>query len=318
MFGFRADGYLIKDIDPIVALTPYIMPMRCDAQVMMDFELDFEKLARYIVDQGNLGHKVTFMDILIASYVRTVAELPELNRFIVNKRTYTRKYLTVSFTILKDSKDGKIEENAVKCYFDPRDNIYDVCDRVKDQITEGRKEDASNNTMQVAKIFVRPVLVNTLLGLVRLLDRYGLLPKELIDASPFHTSMFLTNMASIGMPAVKHHIYNFGTTSMFWSIGTPRRTVTAGVDGKAKRRRVLPIGVVADERIAAGRVYAMMCAKMMQYLNEPSLLEAPCNVVKYDEGHVYGLPKPKRHFWSRQKGVETVEEKQEENQTASM
>ena len=33
MFGRRADGKLLKKIDPIIALTPYLMPMRCDAQV---------------------------------------------------------------------------------------------------------------------------------------------------------------------------------------------------------------------------------------------------------------------------------------------
>lgn len=43
-----------------------------------------------------------------------------------------------------------------------------------------------------------------------------------MDALPFHTSLFVTNMASIGMTRVYHHIYNFGDTTMFLSLGLPR------------------------------------------------------------------------------------------------
>ena len=48
MFGFRADGRRIGDIDPIVQITPYLMPMRCDAQVFLQHEVDYEMLTRYI------------------------------------------------------------------------------------------------------------------------------------------------------------------------------------------------------------------------------------------------------------------------------
>lgn len=303
MFGHRADGYLVKKIDPIVALTPYLMPMRCDAQVMLHFDVAYEKLARYIVEQGAKGYKLSFMDIVIASFVRTVAELPELNRYIINKRTYARKTLSVSFAVLQKNADrpSEVAENTVKCYFDPRDTIYDVADRIENIIREGRNEEMDNATLKLAKLLLRPVLANLVVGFARLTDRYGIMPKYIINASPFHTSLFLTNMASIGMPAVNHHIYNFGSTTMFWSIGTPKRTLELEADGSVKRRRTLPLGVTADERVAPGRVFAMMCARMLRYLDNPSLLETPPEVVNYDEGHDYGLPKPKHHFWSRGK-----------------
>lgn len=308
MFGHRSDGYLVKDIDPIVALTPYIMPMRCDAQVMLNFEADYERLARYVVAQGDKGHKISFMEILIAAFVRSVAELPELNRFIVNKRTFARKYLSVSFAVLKNSSSNKVEENTVKCYFDPNDTLYDVADRVQEVVADARKEDADNSTLAIAKMLMRPMIANPVVWYARLADRYGIMPKFILDASPFHTSLFVTNMASIGMPAVNHHIYNFGTTSMFWSIGTPKRRVEIGADGAPRRKRYMPIGVTADERVAPGRVFAMMCANILRYLDNPSLLEEPPQMVAYDEEHEYGLPKPKRHFWSREKGNRVVEE----------
>ena len=123
--------------------------------------------------------------------------------------------------------------------------------------------------------------------MIRFLDRYGLIPGAILDASPFHTSMFVTNMASIGMPAVKHHIYNFGTTSMFFSIGMVERSVTVGPDGKATRKRMLPLGVVADERICAGAIYARLVDGVMKGLNNPAILETPARNVRYEEGQVY-------------------------------
>ena len=67
--------------------------------------------------------------------------------------------------------------------------------------------------------------------------------------------MFIANMASIGMPAVNHHIYNFGTTSLFLGSGAIQR---GGTDGKGNpvRKRWLPIGVVADERVCEGSTTA--------------------------------------------------------------
>lgn len=289
MFGHRADGRLVRDIDPIIALTPYIMPMRCDAQVMLDMKIPFEKLVRYIAEKSTEDRKISFMEIVIAAYVRSVSEYPELNRFIQHKRIYARTQLTVSFALLQNTGSDKIMENTVKVYFKPDDTIFEVVDRVNRIISENREVEQQNATMKVAKLLLNPVLANAVVCLGRFLDNHGLLPRYLLDASPFHTSMFITNVASIGLPAVKHHIYNFGTTSMFWSIGCPEKIVTVK-DGVAVRSRVLPVGAVVDERIAEGAMFSRLYASMMKYLTDPELLETPPETVHFDEGNVYGLP----------------------------
>ncbi len=294
MFGRRADGKLLKKIDPIIALTPYLMPMRCDAQVFLNLKLDYEKIARYIVEQGQKGNKITFMEIIIAAYVRVISELPEINRFVANKRLYARTQLTVSFVLLKDTGDvNKIEENTVKCYFDPKDTIFDVAERVSQAIEQNRREEADNSTMKLARLLLNPILANTVVFAARFLDRYGIMPKYIMDASPFHTSMFFTQMASIGMPAVNHHIYNFGTTSLFVSMGSVIRETSVGPDGKASRKRYLPVGITADERICAGAVYAKLVNRIMYYINDIKLLETPPETVAFEENNAYSLPKPK-------------------------
>ncbi len=303
MFGRRADGRALRKIDPIVALTPYLMPMRCDAQVFMNFKFDYEKMARYIVEKGGEGVKITFLEMLIAAFVRGVAEYPEINRFIVNKRMYARNQLAVSFVTLRDTGDSdKIEENTVKCLFDPRDTIFDVAKRVEAIIDEGRHSE-DGDTLAVARLLMNPILANTVVSLARFLDRYGIMPKMLLHASPFHTSVFITHMASIGMPAVNHHIYNFGTTTMFFSIGSIERTVSFDKEGKVVRKRMLPIGVTADERICAGATYAKFVARVMEYMNNPSLLETPPQKVNFEEDRAYGLPAPKKRLKHEKKNL---------------
>lgn len=306
MFGRRVDGRVLKKIDPIVALTPYLMPMRCDAQVFLNYRLDYEKMARYIVEQGNQGHRFTFLELLIAAFVRVVSELPDVNRFVSNKRLYARTQLTVSFVALKQTDDvNNVEENTVKCYFDPRDTIFDVAERVGAAIEAARKEEVDNSTMKVAKLLLNPILANIVVHAARFLDRYGIMPNYIQDASPFHTSLFLTHMGSIGMPAVNHHIYNFGTTSLFFSMGSVIRENVIAPDGKVTRKRYLPIGITADERICAGATYAKMVARMVQLLENPSLLETPPETVTFEEGNAYTrpMPKEKRHKKEKQQSI---------------
>jgi len=268
----------------------------------LNYKLDYEKMARYIVEQGGKGNKFTFMEIIIAAFVRVVSELPEVNRFITNKRLYARTQLTVSFVLLKETEDpNAIEENTVKCYFDPFDTIFDVAERVNNAIEQNRREEADNSTMKVAQLLLNPVLANTVVAAARFLDRYGIMPKYILDASPFHTSMFFTQMASIGMPAVNHHIYNFGTTSLFVSMGSVVRETTPGPDGKMIRKRYLPIGITADERICAGAMYARLVNRVMHYINNPELLETPPESVRFEENNAYSLPKPKQKRFSRKK-----------------
>ena len=204
MFGFRPDGRRVSSIDPIVGITPYLMPMRCDAQVFLQHRVDYELLTRYIAAQAAKGEKITFMQIITAAFVRTVAQHPEINRFILNKQFFARNMCAVSFTMLKNPQNAEMGETAVKVKYDLTDTIYDVRDRMEKVINANRGEDKKNFADKLAKaVLVVPGLATGIVALVRLLDRYGLCPGALLDELPFHTSMYITNNASIGL----HHGY---------------------------------------------------------------------------------------------------------------
>ena len=295
MFGFRPDGRRVKDIDPIVRITPYLMPMRCDAQVFLQHKADYELMARYIARKGAEGEKITFMQIIIAAFVRTVSQHPDINRYIMNKQFFSRNNCTVSFTMLKDMTNPDAGETAVKIKFDLTDTIFDVRDRMMKVVEASRGEENQNFVDKLVKLlFAIPGLPTALVALVRLLDRYGLCPGALLDELPFHTSMYITNNASIGLHHVNHHIYNFGSTSLFFGMGTLER-VAVVEKGATRMKRFLPIGITADERVCSGAHYAQFFGMMNHLLHHPEELEVPPESVRYDpkcEYHVAKVEKP--------------------------
>ena len=305
MFGFRPEGRRVKDMDPIVRMMPYIMPMRCDAQVFLDYDVDYDTLMRFIAQKTREGAKITFMELVVAAFVRAVYQVPEINRFIMNKQYYNRKELTVSFTLLLDTPDGSIKENAVKIFFDPSDTIFDVSARMKSVVTANRHEETAGFLLKLVNALLKvPGLPNAVVGLVKLLDRYGLCPKALLDALPFHTSMFITNNASIGLMRVYHHIYNFGNTSVFFGMGVPKRFNTVDGKGNVVRKAQLPIGITVDERVCAGATYAKFFAVMKQCFLHPETLEAPPEKVYYNEGVEFHVPKPENVFVPKKESAE--------------
>lgn len=291
MFGFRPDGRRVTGIDPTVRITPYIMPMRCDAQVFLQHKVDYELMARYIAKKSAEGEKITFMQIIIAAFVRTISQNPEINRFIMNKQFFSRKNCSVSFTMLKEQQNPDAGETAVKIKFDLTDTIFDVRDRMNAVIDASRGVENKNFVDKLLGIlFAVPGLPTAIVQLVRLLDRYGICPGALLDELPFHTSMYITNNASIGLHHVNHHIYNFGSTSLFFGMGTLER-VAVVEKGETRMKRFLPIGITADERVCSGAHYSKFFGLMSYLLNHPEELETPPESVRFENKCEYHVPK---------------------------
>ncbi len=293
MFGRRHEGRRVRNLDPIIEAMPYLMPMRCDAMVFLGHDLEYEPLMRYIAEKARTEKiKITFMELVIAAYVRAISQVPEINRFIINKQYFNRTELTCSLVVLMDTEDDSVKENTIKIRFDPSDTIYDVRARVTKKIEENRKIEDVGGAIRIAKVVLKiPGLTSLIVWTARTLDRYGILPGFLIDELPFHTSMFLTNNASIGLKSVFHHIYNFGNTSAFMAIGTPDRRYKMDAKGNTVRYATIPIGVTVDERVCGGATFAKMFKIMKQCLKNPKLLETPPEKVYYNEGAEYHEPK---------------------------
>ena len=295
MFGRRPDGRRLKNQDPIVQITPYLMPMRCDAQVFLEHKADYEKLSRYIVKKAQEGEKITFMQILVAAYVRAISNNPEVNRFIFNKQYYVRNNCSVSYTVLKDPQNTDSNETTVRIEFDLTDTVFDVRDRMNDAVEKSRKTEDGDFVIKLARALLAvPGLATLVTGLVKLLDRYGIAPSVLMKELPFYSGMFITNNGSIGLHHPFHHIYNFGDVSLFIGMGSILKEATVE-DGKARMKRWLPLGMTADERVCSGAHYAAFFFDVMKYLEHPEELENPPEHVRFEQGVEYHVPKIKKN-----------------------
>lgn len=292
MFGRRPDGRRLKHLDPIIQITPYLMPMRCDAQVFLEHKADFEKLNRYIAQKGREGQKITFMQILVAAYVRAISSHPEINRFIFNKQYFARNNCSVSYTVLIDPQDHDSNETTVRILFDLTDTIFDVRDRMNDAVAKSRKTEDGDFVIKLASTLLGvPGLATLVTGLVRLLDRYGIAPPALVRELPFYSGMFITNNASIGLHHPLHHIYNFGDVSLFIGMGSVLKEAFVEPDGKVRMRRWLPLGITADERVCSGAHYAAFFADILRLLDNPEELETPPENVRFEQGVEYHVAK---------------------------
>ncbi len=294
MFGRRPDGRRIKGIDPVVRITPYIMPMRCDAQVFLKHRVDLDVLFDYVRRQKlEKGEQISYMQIIIAAYVRAISRNPTVNRFIVNKQLFARNNCSAAFTLLKDPGDIDKGEAVVKIKFDLTDTIYDVRDRVNAAVAANRGADAAPGFVDklLAFVFSVPGLPTIIVGLIKLLDRYGIAPSVLMDELPFYVGMYITNTASIRLHDVNHHLYNFGNVGLFFGMGMEEK-VTVLENGEARMKRFLPVGITADERVCSGAHYARFFKDITHFLRHPELLEQPPEEVRFDEKMEYHEPKP--------------------------
>ena len=264
----RSDGVLVKNADPIYLIIPYVIQKRYDSMNMITLEIPVEPMQKYIKTLREEGQTISYMSILIAAYIRTVLEFPKLNRFIKNKRIYDRNEFCISLVVLKDDY-----ETMSKIYFDLTDTIFTVRDKVEEYISQNRSSANSNETDDLIKSLTRfPVLLNITFFMYRLLDEIGLLPKKLIDSSPFHASLLFSNLASIRTNHIFHHVYEFDTTSIAITMGNMHE-VPMRTKNEVKMKRCIPLGIVMDERICSGKYFSQAYRRFTAYLADPALLE---------------------------------------------
>lgn len=273
MFGHRSDGRKIKTLPAFFKVIPSVMLERNDSQVLYKQDIPIKYLDEYIDNKAKEGIKIAYMHIIYAAIVRVIAERPRLNRFVMNGTTYARNKIYVSLAIKKNLTDDGVE-TTTKIEYQGTETIFDIKQKLDAIIEQNKEVEANNETDKLAKTLglIPTGLIRVAVKFLKFLDRHGLLPKAIIKASPFHTSVFLTNVGSLGIDTIYHHLYNFGTTSMFFSMGKKKKSFIYE-DEEIKEEKCITIAFVGDERICDGFYYANSFKSLFRYLKKPELLE---------------------------------------------
>jgi len=253
------------------------MRTRVDAHDYFTERVDIGKAESWLRSLRDRGHPgIGYLHLWIAALVRTMSQKPRLNRFVAGQRIYARNEITISLAIKKRLHEDS-PETTVKLRFDPRATVFDVAATLEAALGENKKEETKNDTDRTARLFmlVPGSALRFLMWVLRSLDYHGLLPKMLRDASPFHTSAFVTDLGSLGIKPIYHHLYDFGTTSLFIAFGSKERENVLASDGTVVERKFMTVKVVNDERICDGHYYASAFRYFLGLIRDPALLERP-------------------------------------------
>lgn len=284
--GDRTDGWKVKFNDPTYQIVPHIMPTRVDAQVFFEEELNTEALDKFVRQQRRENPEMPELSrliVLMAAATRAFARYPKINRFCAGKQVYARNHFCISLT-LKKSMSNDANDATIKPKFMPNYTLKQVYDVVLDALSDQKGEDAQNNVTGsfVDKITSVPQWILKLVVAYanRRNNKKGL-PQLLLDVSPFNTSVYITDIGSTGIGSVYHHIYNFGTTSVFIAMGRRQKKVVLDENGEPKNINTIVFRYVVDERSCDGFYYAKTVRYISHLLNHPEeLLEPPKEVVE--------------------------------------
>ena len=276
-FGDRKDGRLIRSLPAFSRFIPYIMPTRNDATNLYEESMEVSDVDRRLRRLRVEGYKgIGILHFMIAAYIRLVSMLPGLNRFVVGRRIYAANDIVVVMTV-KRTLAIDATETTIKVHFDPTDTIFDVYRKLNEKIDEIKATDEHNNTEDVAEALSRlpRIILRLAIRILRMMDYFGWIPESLTEASPFHGSMIITDLGSLRIKPVYHHIYNFGTLPVFIAFGAKHHVYELDRHGNMVDKKYVDCKFSLDERTVDGHYYAQAFQALRYIFQHPEILEQP-------------------------------------------
>ncbi len=301
MFGLRSDGKKVKDMNIIEKAGPFFMPQRIDAVNLVEIDIPCGPIDEFIMKERRNGRHYTYTHILFATLVRVLYTRKKMNRFLIRGTTYQRNYISISMDIKKKLEDEG-EDITLKLHFTGKESLEEIKNMLDEEIANNLKPEEVHKTTKVAGKFCKlpDFLFRWAMAFIRWLDKHGMMPKSLIKASPFHTSCFVTNLKSIKLPSIYHHLYNFGTTSMFVAMGKETMKPYVENNKELKIGKFLTLKFSLDERIADGFYMGRTLKLCKVLLSNPETL----NEKMPDDGTI-----PKRLFKKKAKKTKKTKQK---------
>jgi len=277
----RNDATYVGDLLPFKRIFPYIMPKRADSVVYHQFTVDLTQGIRFIkeLNRNEPGdHQYRVFELFLAALLRTIAMRPHLNRFLMDYRCWQRNELSLNFVVKEEYSDEAPEHTAI-LYFEPDMTFVEIASIINRTIENSRNGGVGNRTDAAIEFFLKfpKGLLRLIVSIIRYLDRKGIAPKALRDADGLHASAFVANLGSINlMGSPHHHLYEWGTTSLFLTMGALRRKRITDEQGERSFIDTMEIGVTIDERISDGFYFIKSINVLQDYLHHPEkLMERP-------------------------------------------
>ncbi len=284
-WGDRYDGWRVRKVDPVFSVIPYFLRTRMDAQNYFEERVPIDHIEKFIKEQKELIPDLSIMHIVMAALVRLISQRPHLNRFVMWNKIFARNHVTFSIAVKRSLSDNG-EETLIKPQFLPSDTLHDIVRKTREEQENNQQPGQQNSSDLISKILgmLPDLSMRFVVFLLLWLDKVGLMPKFIEKASPWHCSVFLTNIGSIGVESIYHHLYEFGTCSMFVAMGKKSRRHSFNKHGELAASKSILLKFVLDERICDGFYYASSMRMLSKIMNNPASLLTPPEKIIVDEG----------------------------------
>jgi hypothetical protein len=270
----RPDGELARDVPLFRHVMPFLMPTRTESAVYFEDELDLTKTLQFLADY-NRSHpsRATLFHVFLWAVVHAMHERPRLNRFVIGRRIYQRHGVWISYSAKKKLQDGA-PLVVLKRKFEPS-SFDELVAKVNGDVAEGRSEKKSrvDHELGLARRVPDCLLRFAVWGL-RLLDEWNLLPGSYIRGDPMYASVFIANLGSLKLESAYHHLYEYGTISIFAVLGRTREVVEPVEGGGTRVRKVCSVKYTFDERVEDGLYGAKGLEMLRGWVQDPATIGA--------------------------------------------
>ena len=285
-WGDRMDGRRVRTLHPMAQVTSYFQWERNICSNFFEESFEITHIDRYIRQKRREGlTDFGITHVLLAAYIRGIAKYPQLNRFVSGQKVYSRGNDIQYCMVIKKEMDVNSPDTSIKVHLSPHDTAVDVYHKLNaavESVKSTKELDSNLDALIFALTLIPSVVLKFTVWLLKFLDYFGLLPRFLLELSPFHGSLFFTSMGSLGIPPIYHHLYDFGNLPVFGAFGCKRKAVEVLEDGTIVNRKYVDVKFVLDERIVDGYYYATFFKYFRRLLRNPEILDNPPEEVLSD------------------------------------
>ena len=283
-WGDRNDGRKIRTLAPMAQITAFFQVERNTCSNLFEESFEISHIERYIRQKRKEGlTDFGLLHVLLAGYVRGLCKYPQLNRFISGQKVYSRGEDIQYCMVIKKEMSVDSPDTSIKVHLrrtDTAEDVYNKLNAAIESVKATQELDSGIDNLIAYLNLIPSVVLKFVVWLLKLLDYFGMLPKFLLELSPFHGSLFFTSMGSLGIQPIYHHLYDFGNLPAFGAFGCKRRALEVQEDGSVVQKKYLDVKFVLDERIVDGYYYAAFFKHYRAILRRPEILdEVPTELV---------------------------------------
>jgi 2-oxoacid dehydrogenases acyltransferase (catalytic domain) len=268
----RPDGDLVRDETPVQTMLPYLAAGRWGSVVLHETTIDLTRTEPWLAayNRAAADHAVTLFHLFLWACAHGLHAYPKLNRFVSARRLYARRTVAISFTA-KRAMTLEAPVVTVKVDFpNPRERLASVSRRIAQALGAGRRGGQPVDRELGVALRLPDLALWAALAGYRLLDRWNLLPASVIANDPNYASLFVANLGSVGLDRTYHHLFEFGTCSVFAVMGTRALRPLVSETGTLEVRPTLEVRWSFDDRIANGLYCARGIAAMQAVMEDPA------------------------------------------------